>query len=104
MGDTKQKAPTPMKIMPKNPTDHHPVSLLPMLYGKVNYKDMGEKGDGIMKMFITSAEIDVKSGAQTFTGEARTKKEAKKNCAMKALKAKYGVVYPKAADAIGKII
>jgi len=83
------------KHIPKNPTDHHPVSLLTMMYGTADYVDMGCVGEGMIKMFTIQVELDSgTASAKTYTGQGRTKKEAKKNCALNALKGKYDIDYP----------
>merc|ERR1719511_413145 len=83
------------KHIPKNPTDHHPVSLLTMMYGQADYKDMGCVGEGVIKIFTINVELDSGTdNAKVYTGQGRTKKDAKKNCAMNALKGKYDIDYP----------
>lgn len=83
------------KHIPKNPTDHHPVSLLTMMSGITEYTDMGSVGEGMIKIFTMSVELDPKTeSAKVYTGQGRTKKDAKKNCALKALKDKYDIEYP----------
>merc|ERR1712133_248861 len=77
------------------PTDDHPVSLLTMMYGTADYVDMGCVGEGMVKMFTIQVELDSgTASAKTYTGQGRTKKEAKKNCALNALKGKYDIDYP----------
>merc|ERR1711997_854090 len=86
---TKQK-PKEAKKMPDNPTERHPVQLLNELRGGVTFTVVGSSGVTPNIIFTLGCEID---GTQ-YTGVGRNKKDAKKHCAMEALKVLYNVQYP----------
>ena len=84
------RAQQPAKKMPDNPTDKHPVQLLNELRGGVTYNTVSEVGTTPNVVFTIGTDID----GQTFTGEGRSKKDAKRSCAVAALKALYNINYP----------
>jgi len=86
---TKQK-PKEAKKMPDNPTERHPVQLLNELRGGVTFTVVGSSGVTPNIIFTMGCEIE---GTQ-YTGVGRNKKDAKKHCAMEALKVLYNVQYP----------
>jgi len=82
--------PKQAKKMPDNPTERHPVQLLNELRGGVTFIVVGSSGVTPNIIFTLGCEID---GTQ-YTGVGRNKKDAKKHCAMEALKVLYNVQYP----------
>ena len=74
------------KTMPENPTSKHPVSLLNEVYPGTPMT-CNQQSD----LFEMSASIE----GRTFVGTARSKKEAKKLCAMEALKELLNIDYLK---------
>jgi hypothetical protein len=72
------------KKVPDNPTDRHPVQLLNELQGGVAFVVAGESGVPPSVIFTMGCDIDGKQ----YTGVGRNKKDAKKHCAMEALKVK----------------
>jgi len=85
-----QVKPKQAKKMPDNPTERHPVQLLNELRGGVTFIVVGSSGVTPNIIFTLGCEID---GTQ-YTGVGRNKKDAKKHCAMEALKVLYNVQYP----------
>jgi len=79
----------PAKNMPVNPTEKHPVQLLNELRGVVQY-DLQQTGEVPHCVFTMTCEVE---GAN-YSGEGRSKKEAKKACAKKVLEAVYDITYP----------
>lgn len=79
----------PAKKIPENPTDRHPVQLLNELRGGVLFNLISEVGTSPNITFTIGVDIDGK----TFTGEGKTKKEAKKNCAIEVLKLVHNIVF-----------
>merc|ERR1739846_119749 len=79
-----------VKKMPDNPTERHPVQLLNELRGGVTFTVVGSSGVTPNIIFTLGCEID---GTQ-YTGVGRNKKDAKKHCAMEALKVLYQIQYP----------
>jgi len=82
--------PKQAKKMPDNPTERHPVQLLNELRGGVTFVVAGSSGVTPNIIFTLGCEID---GTQ-YTGVGRNKKDAKKHCAMEALKVLYNIQYP----------
>ena len=82
--------PKQAKKVPDNPTDRHPVQLLNELRGGVAFNVVGSSGVTPNIIFTMGCEID---GVE-YTGVGRNKKDAKKHCAMEALKALYDIQYP----------
>ena len=82
--------PKQAKKMPDNPTERHPVQLLNELRGGVTFTVVGSSGVTPNIIFTLGCEID---GTQ-YTGVGRNKKDAKKHCAMEALKVLYQIQYP----------
>ena len=72
-----------------NPTDRHPVQLLNELRGGVLFNLVSEVGTSPNITFTIGVDVDGKR----FTGEGKTKKEAKKNCAIEVLKLCHGIVF-----------
>jgi len=72
-------------------TDKHPVQLLNEKNGRpVEYEMKAKVGEGPTAVFVMAATID----DVVYTGEARNKKDAKKQCALKILKEKHDITYP----------
>lgn len=84
------KAPKKAKEIPANPTDRHPVQLLNELKGGVVFSVVGTTGVTPNIIFTMGCEVD----GQQYQGVGRNKKDAKKHCAMEALKALYNIQYP----------
>jgi hypothetical protein len=81
------------KKMPDSPTQRHPVQLLNELRsGDVTYTLVQLKSCGVTSnnIFTLGCKID---GTQ-YTGVGPNKKDAKKHCAMEALKILYKIQYP----------
>jgi len=76
--------------MPEDPTSKHPVMLLHELYPGITFE--GTLGVVPGNMFSMTVEIQDRS----FQGTGRSKKEAKKACAMAALKSLHGLAYNQA--------
>jgi len=77
---------------PLEPTDKHPVQLLNELNGKaVEYEMAAKVGEGPGALFVMECKINDK----TFKGQAKSKKEAKKDCALKVLEEVHQITYPK---------
>ena len=93
MGNTSVAAqkPKPAMKMPDNPTKRHPVQLLNELRGgDVNFTIVKSCGVTPNIIFTYGCKID---GIQ-YTGVGPYKKDAKKHCAMDALKILYKIQYP----------
>ena len=85
--------PKQAKKMPDSPTQRHPVQLLNKLRGgDVTFTMVKLKSCGVTSnnIFTLGCKID---GTQ-YTGEGPNKKDAKKHCAMEALKILYKIQYP----------
>jgi len=82
--------PKQAKKVPDNPTDRHPVQLLNELRGGVTFNVVGSSGVTPNIIFTMGCEIE---GIE-YSGVGRNKKDAKKHCAMEALKALYDIQYP----------
>jgi len=77
---------------PLEPTDKHPVQLLNELSDKaVEYEMVAKVGEGPGALFVMECKINDK----TFKGQAKSKKEAKKDCALKVLEEVHQITYPK---------
>jgi len=81
---------SPCKKLPDDPTSKHPVMLINEVYPGVEY-DCGLRGGN--ELFYVTATIDGK----TFTGQGRSKKDAKKESAIAAAKALLNIEYPRDA-------
>ena len=79
----------PAKKVPENPTDRHPVQLLNELRGGVLFNLVSEVGASPNISFTIGVDVDGK----TFTGDGKTKKEAKKNCAIEVLKHVHNITF-----------
>jgi len=88
-----KKSQQPARKMPDNPETKHPVQLLNELRGGVAYSVVGEEGTPPHCIFTIGTEID----GINFTGAGKSKKDAKKVCAMEVLMKVYNVVYPESA-------
>jgi len=75
--------------MPVDPTSKHPVMLLNELYPGAPFE--GSLGAVPGNLFNMTVEIEGRS----FQGTGRSKKDAKKACAMAALKSLHDIEYPK---------
>jgi len=79
----------PAKQMPANPTTKHPVQLLNELRGSTKYEETEVTGEMPNCVFTMTCDID----GTTYSGQGKSKKEAKKEAAMKALEAQYSINY-----------
>lgn len=86
----KQAAP---KKMPDNPTERHPVQLLNEVQGGNAYAILEESGTPPNLVFVMGTEIN----GVMYKGEGKSKKDAKRNCAINALKQIYNITYPSSA-------
>lgn len=86
------KTQKPAKRLPENPTDRHPVQLLNELRGGVLFNLVSEVGSSPNISFTVGVDADGKR----YTGEGKTKKEAKKNCAIEVLKQCHDIVFSNA--------
>jgi len=86
-------SPKEEKSLPENPQDKHPVQLLNEMMGPMEYIQVSPTGN-TLPVAGTVFQMTVTVNGQTFSGEGRNKKDAKKVAAMAALKAIYNVVYP----------
>lgn len=78
------------KVLPENPTQKHPVQLLNEMSGPLVYEQTGQTGippNCIFTLTVTVNEV-------TYSGQGKSKKEAKKAAAQTALAAIYNVEYP----------
>jgi len=88
------KPPKPVKTkepkkLPEDAATRHPVGLLHEMVGACNFETVSE-GSQPEVLFYMSVVVS----GQMYTGSAKTKKEAKKKCAMEVMRNVYGVVYP----------
>jgi len=81
------------KVLPDNPTEKHPVQLLNEMNGPLVYEQTGQTGAPPSCIFTLTVTINEAS----FSGQGKSKKEAKKAAAQAALGAIYNVEYPAAA-------
>ncbi|KAG8224513.1 hypothetical protein J437_LFUL004204 [Ladona fulva] len=79
----------PMKKVPENPTERHPVMLLHQLRPGTQFEEIASQGPPGEVMFTMKVVID----DQTFTGVGKNKKEAKKEAAKAALAGAYEIKY-----------
>jgi len=85
--DQPRPAPQPSK-MPQDPASKHPAMLVNELHPAAEFS-ITQVG-GPCSKFTIQVEID----GQSFEGEGKSKKEAKKACCMSALKSIHGIEYP----------
>jgi len=78
------------KVLPENPTEKHPVQLLNEMNGPLVYEQTGQTGVPPNCIFTLTVTINETS----FSGQGKSKKEAKKAAAQSALAAIYNVQYP----------
>ncbi|XP_046396199.1 double-stranded RNA-specific editase 1-like [Ischnura elegans] len=79
----------PMKKVPDNPTERHPVMLLHQLRPGTQFEEVSSTGPPGDVTFTMKVVIDDK----TFTGVGKNKKEAKKETAKAALAGAYDIKY-----------
>ncbi|GLH11085.1 Double-stranded RNA-specific editase Adar [Gryllus bimaculatus] len=85
----KPTAPAPMKKIPDNPTERHPVMLLNQLRPGVEFKEVSREGLPPNLIFTLCVTVD---GA-SYTGVAKNKKDAKKEAAKAALAGSFNIKY-----------
>eukprot|EP00092_Neocalanus_flemingeri_P004309 GFUD01004632.1.p1 GENE.GFUD01004632.1~~GFUD01004632.1.p1 ORF type:complete len:362 (+),score=115.41 GFUD01004632.1:180-1265(+) len=78
------------KVLPENPTEKHPVQLLNEMNGPLVYEQTGQTGVPPNCIFTLTVTINESS----FSGQGKSKKEAKKAAAQAALADIYNVQYP----------
>ncbi|XP_059488169.1 double-stranded RNA-specific editase 1-like [Neocloeon triangulifer] len=89
-GQTETRAaPAPMKKLPDNPTDRHPVMLLNQLRPNAVFEDAGSQGVPPNIMFTVSVTVD----SASYQGIGKNKKDAKKEAAKQALATIFDVHY-----------
>lgn len=88
----KPAAPKGDKVLPENPQDKHPVQLLNEMTGPLTYEQTGQTGTPPNCIFTMAVNI---SGT-TYSGQGKSKKEAKKAAAIAAAAEVYNVQYPTA--------
>ncbi|KAI4501888.1 hypothetical protein M0802_003223 [Mischocyttarus mexicanus] len=81
---------TVRKELPSNATTIHPVMLLNQMKPGLTYVEVSRLGNPPAIMFTLAVEID----GISYSGSARSKKDAKKTAAKAALLALYGLNYP----------
>jgi len=77
------------KQMSANPTNKHPVQLLNELRGNTKYEENGVTGEVPNCIFTISCDID----GTPYSGQGKSKKEAKKQAAMRVLESVYNINY-----------
>ena len=82
-------APSPMKKIPDNPTDRHPVMLLNQLKPGIQFIETSREGTPPNLTFTMSVTVDGK----TYNGVAKNKKEAKKEAAIQCLAGSFDIRY-----------
>jgi len=85
----KSAKPRAEKTLPEDAATRHPVSMLHEMCGSMDYETVSE---GLTPNVVYHMSVLVQD--QKFTGTAKTKKEAKKNCAMEVMRNIFGVNYP----------
>ncbi|XP_065343851.1 double-stranded RNA-specific editase 1-like [Cloeon dipterum] len=84
-----RSTPAPMKKLPDNPTERHPVMLLNQLRPSALFEDAGQQGVPPNIMFTVTVSLD---GA-SYQGIGKNKKDAKKEAAKQALASIFNVHY-----------
>ncbi|XP_021941516.1 double-stranded RNA-specific editase 1-like isoform X2 [Zootermopsis nevadensis] len=84
-----QTAPAPMKKIPENPTDRHPVMLLNQMRPGIQFTEISREGTPPNLTFTLGVTVDGKS----YTGVAKNKKDAKKEAAKAALAGSLNIFY-----------
>jgi len=84
-----QTAPAPMKKIPDNPTDRHPVMLLNQLRPGIQFTEISREGTPPNLTFTLGVSVDGKA----YTGVAKNKKDAKKEAAKAALAGSLNIFY-----------
>ncbi|XP_047002253.1 double-stranded RNA-specific editase 1-like isoform X1 [Schistocerca americana] len=82
-------APSPMKKIPENPTDRHPVMLLNQLKPGIQFIEVNREGTPPNLTFTMAVTVDGK----TYNGVAKNKKEAKKEAAIACLAGSFNIRY-----------
>ncbi|XP_044730179.1 uncharacterized protein LOC123293425 isoform X2 [Chrysoperla carnea] len=82
--------PKPIKELPANAADIHPVMLLHQMRPGIVIEDVSSSGQTPHIIYTVKVNID---GDQIF-GQGPNKKSARKNCAQAAMEKHFGVVYP----------
>lgn len=82
-------APSPMKKIPDNPTERHPVMLLNQLKPGIQFIETSREGTPPNLTFTMSVTVDGK----TYNGVAKNKKEAKKEAAIQCLAGSFNIRY-----------
>jgi len=77
------------KSLPENPLMRHPVQLLNEMKGQLDYEETGREGVPPNCIFTITVQI----GEEKFSGQGKTKKDAKKGAAEAALSKFYDLKY-----------
>ena len=85
----KMEKPKVEKALPDNPLERHPVQLLNEMKGPLEYEETGREGVPPNCIFTMQVQI----GEHTFSGQGRSKKDAKKVAAESALQNLYNLNY-----------
>jgi len=86
-----EKRPAKIKEIPENPTSKHPVQLLNEMNGPIEFELTGEAGEMPQaKVFTMSCTVQDK----TYSGNGKSKKDAKKMAALAVLEDLYKITYP----------
>lgn len=78
------------KTLPENAQDKHPVQLLNEMVGPLEYEQTGQTGTPPSCIFTLAVTVN----GETFSGQGKSKKEAKKAAAISAVGSLYNVHYP----------
>jgi len=85
----KPAAPKPEKSLPENPQTKHPVQLLNEMSGPLVYEQTGQTGVPPNCVFTMAVTVN----GTTYSGQGKSKKEAKKAAAISAVAELYNVHY-----------
>merc|ERR1712192_43018 len=86
----KPPAPKGEKTLPENPQTKHPVQLLNEMSGPLVYEQTGQTGVPPNCIFTMAVTVN----GTTYSGQGKSKKEAKKAAAISAVAELYCVHYP----------
>merc|ERR1719357_736950 len=87
---SKDEGPKGEKTLPENANEKHPVQLLNEMAGPLIYEQTGQTGTPPSCVFTLSVTVN----GETFSGQGKSKKEAKKAAAVNAVGALYNIYYP----------
>jgi len=87
---SKDGEPKGEKTLPENAQEKHPVQLLNEMAGPLVYEQTGQTGTPPACIFTLSVTVN----GETFSGQGKSKKEAKKAAAVNAVGSLYNIYYP----------